>query len=68
MGAITGIIVGEMELLHSSSLVNSLAGIITFISALLVNILPEMTQKRMPQTLEEIKAVQFENKTSDNVA
>ena len=59
LGAITGIMIGELDLLHSSFIVNLLAAIVTLLSAVLIKILPDMTEKRMPVTLHDITRVQF---------
>ena len=66
LGAITGIIVGEMKLLHSSMVVNTLAGIVTLISALLIKVLPDMTKEKMPVTSKDIEKVQFPERFSNN--
>ena len=66
LGAITGIIIGEMKLLHSSFLVNILAGIVTLISALLIKVLPDMTKEKMPVTSKDIENVQFSNKNANS--
>ena len=59
LGAITGIMIGELDLLYSSFIVNLLAAIVTLLSAVLMKILPDMTEKRMPVTLHDITRVQF---------
>ena len=51
--------IGELDLLHSSFVVNLLAAIVTLLSAVLIKFLPEMTEKRMPITLQDITKVQF---------
>ena len=65
LGAITGIIIGELKLLHSSFVVNALAGIVTLISALLIKVLPDMTKENMPVTSQDIEKVQFPEKITD---
>jgi len=65
LGAITGIIIGELKLLHSSFAVNALAGIVTLISALLIKVLPDMTKENMPVTSQDIEKVQFPEKITD---
>jgi hypothetical protein len=59
IGAITGIMIGELNLLHSSFIVNTLAAIVTLLSAVLIKILPDMTKERMPVALDDISKVQF---------
>ena len=57
--------IGELKLLHSSFVVNALAGIVTLISALLIKVLPDMTKENMPVTSKDIEKVQFPEKNSD---
>ena len=59
LGAITGIMIGELNLLHSSVIVNVLAALVTLLSAFLIKILPDMTKHRMPVSLQDIAKVQF---------
>ena len=66
VGAITGIMIGELNLLHSSLIVNTLAAIVTLLSAVLIKILPDMTKERMPVTLEDISKVQFPEMFQNN--
>ena len=37
--------IGELNLLHSSLIVNTLAAIVTLLSAVLIKILPDMTKE-----------------------
>jgi hypothetical protein len=57
--------IGELKLLHSSFAVNTLAGIVTLISALLIKVLPDMTKENMPVTSQDIEKVQFPEKITD---
>ena len=60
--------IGELNLLHSSLIVNTLAAIVTLLSAVLIKILPDMTKERMPVTLEDISKVQFPEMFQNNSA
>ena len=51
--------IGELNLLHSSFVVNILAAVVTLLSAFLIKILPDMTKSRMPVSLQDIVKVQF---------
>ena len=58
-GALAGVIVGELEIFHSSIAINIVAGIVTLISGAFIQFLPDMTRQKMPVTFEDIAKVQF---------
>ena len=58
LGAITGIMIGEYDLFSSFG-VSLLAAIVTLLSAGFIKILPDLTEERMPVTLQDITKVQF---------
>lgn len=55
-----GIILGEYKKLHLSTPVRIVAGASTLISALLIRVLPDMTKKKLPKTMEEVENFQFD--------
>lgn len=59
---------GELKLLHNTPVVNSLAGLITLLSALLLRFLPDMTKSRMPVTHSDIEKVQFPSDPQESPA
>ena len=59
LGAITGLIVGEMKILNESPVVLTLAGVLIMISAFLIKVIPDMTKHKMPNTLQDVLMVQF---------
>ena len=67
LGAILGIILGEYKKLHLSTPVQVVAGASTLISAFLILALPDLTQQKMPQTLNEIEVMQFSSKTQSQI-
>ena len=66
-GAILGIILGEYKKLHLSTPVQVVAGASTLISAFLILALPDLTQQKMPKTLNEIEVMQFSSKTQSQI-
>ena len=59
IGAIIGIVMDEMKLLHFNVAVNAMTGIIILLSGLFIQFLPDMTQKNLPKTWEDISKVQY---------
>ena len=66
LGAITGIIVGEMKILNESPVVLTLAGALIMISAFLIKIIPDMTKHKMPNTIQDVLLVQFPERFNEN--
>ena len=62
IGAITGIILGELKSFHQSPAVVILAGIFCVISAIFSKVLPDMTKEKMPKNLNDIKKLELETK------
>lgn len=67
LGGILGIILGEYQKLHRSTPVRIVAGASTIISAFLIQILPDLTQEKLPETMHDIEKLQFksQNATSE---
>ena len=65
LGAITGILLGEMKILNGSSTVLILTGILILISAFLIKVLPDMTKHRMPKSNKDVMLVQFSNTNTE---
>ena len=59
IGAIVGIIFGELKVLHHYEPILILAGILAMLSGVLIPFLPEMTKSKMPKTYLDIQKVQF---------
>ena len=59
LGAITGILIGEMKMLNESQVVLALAGGLILISAFLIKVIPDMTKHKMPNTVQDVLLVQF---------
>ena len=59
MGAITGILIGEMKMLNESQVVLALAGGLILTSAFLIKVIPDMTKHKMPNTVQDVLLVQF---------
>lgn len=55
LGGIIGLILGEYKKLHLSNPAMIVIGVLTFISAVLVNLLPDLTKKIMPKKLKDIE-------------
>ena len=70
IGAIVGIIFGELKVLHHYEPILILAGILAMLSGVLIPFLPEMTKSKMPKTYLDIQKVQFRtlfNKKEEDV-
>ena len=57
LGALLGISLGEYDVLHRYNITMFLAAALSFLSAVLLQFLPEMTEIKMADTYEEIKEV-----------
>ena len=68
LGAITGLIIGEMKILNESPVALTLAGVLIMISAFLIKIIPDMTKHKMPNTVQDVLLVQFPERFNENNA
>merc|ERR1711963_1022322 len=66
IGAITGIVFSEFNILFLNAPVLLLARALAFLSSILVPFLPEMTKHKMPETYQDIQKVQFPREESDS--
>ena len=65
LGAILGLILGEYKKLHLINPAMIVIGVLTFISAVLVNLLPDLTKKIMPKNLTDIEQQIFYSSNSN---
>ena len=66
IGAITGIVFSEFNILFLNTPVLLLAGALAFLSSILVPFLPEMTKHKLPETYQDIQKVQFPRDENDS--
>ena len=59
LGAITGILMAEMNILNNSSVVLTFAGTFVLFAAFLIKLLPDMTKHKMPNTVDDVMQIQF---------
>ena len=66
LGAITGILLAEMNILNNSSVVLTFAGTFVAFAALLIKLLPDMTKHKMPNTVDDVMQIQFPRSNGGN--
>ena len=59
IGAITGILLGEMKILNLSHVLLAFTGTLILISGFLIKLLPDMTKHKLPENSEDVLKVQF---------
>lgn len=58
IGAIVGIVMDEMKLLHPNLVANIIAGAIFLLSGLLIRILPDCTKSNLPVTWDDVAKIE----------
>lgn len=67
IGGIVGIILGEYQFLHLNTTVIVVMGVITLLSAMLFQFLPDLTQhKKMPCSLDQFEDIQLKRNIRPN--